>query len=255
MRIIDIHTHPVFFGEGASKTEANRLVAYARGLGVERMVVLGDVLAHGPSPDAEQIAALNDTTARLRDWHPDFYIPFCYLNPTLGEKPLRQELDRRLEDGFQGIKLEIANNARDRVMTPLMKAAASAGIPVLQHTWASLGTKARRTHSDPADTCLLARRFPDVKLIMAHLYGFGPRGVLEAKGLDNLYIDTSACLPFAGLIEYAVEKLGPDRILYGSDIPIRELGQCIGRVTGAEISDDDKSKILFHNARELLTLG
>lgn len=255
MKIIDVHAHPVFFGAGKTRPEADRLVRYAQSLGIEKMVCLGDVLVHGPSPDHTQIRAINEQTRQLMAWHPDFFIGFCYLNPTLGEKQLRSELERCLATGFQGIKLEIANNARDRVMTPLMRAAAQHGIPVLQHTWDTLGKPMRKTHSDPKDTCLLARRFPDVKIIMAHLYGFGTRGVLEALSLPNLYIDTSSCLPFAGLIEYAVEKLGPERILYGSDIPIRELGQCIGRVTGSDISTADKKRILYSNAHTLFNLA
>lgn len=255
MKIIDVHAHPVFFGKGKTKPETDKLVAYAKSLGIEKMVCLGDVLVHGPNPSAEQLEAINTQSEQLLAWHPDFFIPFCYLNPTLGEKSLRSELDRCIAAGFQGIKLEIANNARDPVMEPLMRAAAEHDIPVLQHTWDTLGKAMRKTHSDPSDTCLLARRFPDTKVIMAHLYGFGVRGVLEAIGLPNLYIDTSSCLPFAGLIEYAVEKLGPDRILYGSDIPLRELGQCIGRVTGSDISPSAKEKILYSNAHTLFKLA
>ncbi len=251
MRIIDIHTHPVFNNEGSSKEEAERLVAYAKSLGIERMVALGDVLLYGPTPDAEQIASINDTTEKLLHWYPDFFIGFCYLNPLLGETALRRELDTRLENGFRGIKLEIANNARDPAMKPLMKAAENANIPVLQHTWAQ-SKRLPKSHSDPADTSLLARRFPNVQVIMAHLFGFGIRGVLEAKGIPNLYVDTSSCLPFSGLVEFAVEKLGAERILYGSDLPIRELGQCIGRISGSDITSDQKRAILFENARQLL---
>ncbi|MDQ8198022.1 amidohydrolase family protein [Pelagicoccus enzymogenes] len=255
MKIIDVHTHPVFFGKGKTKPEVDQLVAYSKSLGIEKMVCLGDVLVHGPCPSAKELRAINEQTRQLLAWYPKFFIGFCYLNPTLGEKAIRQELDRCLAEGFQGIKLEIANNARDAVMTPLMRAAAAHDIPVLQHTWDTLGKPMRKTHSDPKDTCLLARRFPDVKIIMAHLYGFGLRGVLEAQDLPNLYIDTSSCLPFAGLIEYAVEKLGPERILYGSDIPIRELGQCIGRVTGSDIDESAKRKILYSNAHTFLNLA
>ncbi|EDY83046.1 Amidohydrolase family [Verrucomicrobiia bacterium DG1235] len=232
----------------------DQLVRYSRSLGIEKMVCLGDVLVHGPSPTAKQLRSINDQTRQLLTWHPDFFIGFCYLNPTLGEKPIRSELDRCVEAGFRGIKLEIANNARDPVMRPLMKAAEQSSLPVLQHTWDTLNKPMRKTHSDPKDTCLLAKRFPSVTVIMAHLYGFGIRGILEAQDLPNLYIDTSSCLPFAGLLEYAVEKLGPERILYGSDIPIRELGQCIGRVTGADIDEDAKKRILYSNSNTLLNL-
>ncbi|KAF0093255.1 MAG: Amidohydrolase family [Puniceicoccaceae bacterium 5H] len=252
MRIIDIHTHPVFFGDGAQREQVDKLVRYARSLGIERMVALGDVLYHGPTPTPEQMAEINDTTHQLMQWYPHFFIGFCGLNPLWGEPPVRAELERCVAHGFRGIKLEISNNARDRVMKPLMKAAEDFGVPVLQHTWDTKGKAMRQQHSDSSDTALLARRHPNVKVIMAHLYGIGVRGILEAKHLPNLYIDTSSCLPVAGLVECAIEQLGDDRLLYGSDLPIRELGQCIGRVSGAAISEAAKHKVLFQNACELL---
>lgn len=255
MRIIDIHTHPVFQKQGATRSEIDNLVAYSRSLGIEKMISLGDVVAYGLNPNEQQLKSINDTTKRIMKWHPDFFIGFCHLNPTLGEKPLRQELDRCVKLGFKAIKLEAANNARDAVMRPLMKAAEEYNLPVLQHSWDTKNQKRRIIHSDSSDTCLLAHRHPNVKVIMAHLFGIGVRGILEAKGLSNLWIDTSAATPIAGLIETAVETLGADRLLYGSDLPIRELGQCIGRITGADIEAKAKKKILFKNAQRLLQIS
>jgi predicted TIM-barrel fold metal-dependent hydrolase len=65
-----------------------------------------------------------------------------------------------------------------------------------------------------------ARRFPNVRVIMAHLTGCGVRGVLAARDCDNLLVDTSGAAPEAGIVAYAVEKLGVERVLYGSDAPI-----------------------------------
>ena len=254
-RIIDIHTHPVFFEKEISMPKIDRLVRHARGLGVAKMISLGDVLKFGPKPNAAQLRTLNDETHALMMRHPGFFIGFCYLNPLLGEKALRKELDRCVDGmGFKGIKLEIANNASHPSMKPLMKAAEEKGIPVLQHTWATQHQRMRQTHSDAIDTCGLARRHPNTRVIMAHLFGIGHRGVLEAVGLDNLVVDTSSCLPFAGLVEFAVEKLGADRVVYGSDLPIRELSACIARVTAAEIPESAKPKILFENAARWLGL-
>lgn len=253
MRIIDIHTHPIFMGEGAAPDEIDELVRYSQSLDIERMVALGDVLRYGERPSPDQITAINDETRQLVLRHPDFFVAFCYLNPRHGEKIARQELDARLAQGFRGIKLEIANNASDfKLMDPIMRAAREARVPVLQHTWDTRAKPMRANHSDPIDTCRLARRHPDVTVIMAHLYGFGLRGAIEAEDLPNVLIDTSSCLPFAGLLEAAVEKVGGDRILYGSDLPLRELGQCIGRVLGSAIPEEAKRLILYQNAARLL---
>jgi len=255
MRAIDIHTHPVFFGKGHSRREANEFAAYGLAHGVERMVALGDVLVFGRRPNAKQLVIINDQTADLMRWRPDYYIGFCCLNPTLGERAVRREVERCVGGlGFRGLKLEVTNNARDACMKPLMRAAEEWGVPVLQHTWSMTNIHQRSYHSDPEDTALLARRFPNVQVIMAHLTGCGYRGVLEAKGVDNLVVDTSGAFPEAGILDYALEHLGADHVVYGSDLPIRESSVTIGRTVDTAKNAADCEKMLYGNARRLLGL-
>lgn len=236
-------------GEGRSKPEVKRLVARSRRFGIERMVALGDVLVYGPTPNGKQLKAINDETAQLIAWAPDFFIGFCYLNPKLGERAVRAEVDRCVgEFEFRGLKLEIANNARDACMKPVMEAAEAYDIPVLQHTWSQTKLRLRSQHSDPEDTCLLAKRFPNTRVIMAHLTGCGYRGVLAARGIDNLWIDTSGATPEAGIVDHVVSNLGSGRILYGSDLPIRDLPAAIGQIAGAPILEKDRDAIFHENA-------
>ena len=47
---------------------------------------------------------------------------------------------------------------------------------------------------------------------MAHLTGCETRGVLAIKDLPNVFLDTSGGPPVEGLVEYAVDQLGPDRV-------------------------------------------
>jgi len=223
---------------------------------VEHMVALGDVLLFGPHPDERQMRLINDQTAELLRARPNYFTGFCFLNPTLGERAVAAEIERCIGGlGFRGLKLEISNNARHPCMKPLMRAAAHWGVPVLQHTWSMTHIRQRHLHSDPEDTALLARRFPDVQVIMAHLTGCGYRGVLEAKGIDNLVVDTSGGYPESGILDYALEHLGADHIVYGSDLPIRETSVTLHRVLATRMSDAEREKILYSNAARLLNLG
>lgn len=232
------------------------LARRARRFGIVHMVSLGDVLLYGARPNAAQLRAINDETAEVMAAVPGFFTGFCYLNPRLGAKAVEREVARCVgELGFGGIKLEIANNAADdRLMAPVMAAAARFDVPVLQHSWSQTVVKQRSFHTDPEDTCLLARRHPTVRIIMAHLTGCGFRGVRAARGLRNLWVDTSGAAPEAGIVEYAVEHLGADRVLYGSDSPIRDFPVAIARVTGAEIPARTQRALLYDNARKLLRL-
>ena len=253
--IIDIHTHPVFMGDGRSTTEVKALVRRAKRFGIQKMIALGDVLYYGASPSRKQIQTLNNETAKIVSIAPRFFIGFCYLNPTLGERAVRNEVDRCVGGkGFKGLKLEIANNARDTCMKPVMEAGEAYDVPVLQHAWSQTKIKKRSFHSDPEDTCLLAKRFPNTRVIMAHLTGCGFRGVLAARGIDNLWVDTSGGSPEAGIVEHAVTNLGSKRVLYGSDLPIRDLPAAIGQVSGSPISSGDKENVFYQNAAKLLKL-
>lgn len=253
MRIFDIHTHPIWHQGGKTPAEENRLIRHCRDLGITRVNMLGDVSRYGWCQDAAQIAEINDDSIALTARHPDFYSFFCYLNPTLGERAVMREVERCVKHGVRGIKLEKANNAADPCMQHVAKAARKFDLVVLQHSW-SMDThdKAQGAQSDPAHTAMFARRNPDVKVIMAHLVGCGYRGVLAVKDLPNVWVDTSGGYPEAQIIEYAVEHLGAERVLFGSDLPIRECSVKIGAVTGAAISKTAQQSILYDNAARLL---
>lgn len=256
MRVIDVHTHPVFKGLNWGYAGLRQTIAHGRRHGIVHMIVLGDVLLYGATPNAEQLRKINNDTAQLAREHPDYFTAFVYLNPLLGERATMAEAERCVaKPGFRGIKLEIANNASHSAMRHVAKAARTFNLPVLQHSWSTTNIHDRKHQSDPADTCLFARRFPDVRIIMAHLTGIGFRGVLEAKGLSNVWVDTSGGYPEEGLIEFAAEHLGADHVLYGSDLPIRENSVTINRILGAKISAADKQKMLFGNTARLLNLS
>ena len=253
MRIFDVHTHPTFEATRTDRKSISDLVSYSKSLGVEGMVVLGDVLLYGRTPTAAEVQSINDKTAELMSWFPDYFHGFCFLNPLLGRRFVHDETDRCIgELGFKGIKLEICNNARDEAMGPVMEQAARHNVVLLQHTADQSIIQQREYHTDPADTAWLGRQYPHVDIIMAHLTSVGRRGVMEIADVPTVWIDTSAFQPVSGLVEYAVQKLGVDRVLYGSDLVIRDLPTQIGRVTSAAISDAEKQKILFDNSIQLV---
>lgn len=254
MPFIDVHTHPLLRQDQRGRSGAAQLIRRARAHGIGHLVVLGDVLAFGRSPTEAQIRLINDETFGLMQAYPGVVTGFCHLNPTLGGRAVRREVARCAERGFRGLKLEIANNARDACMRPLMAEAEARNLVVLQHAWSMTKIRERSFHTDPEDVATLARRFPAVRIIMAHLTGCGVRGVRAVEDCPNVWVDTSGAAPEAGIVEYAVERLGADRVLYGSDVPIRDFGVALARITGSRLTAAAKKKILGDNARALLRL-
>jgi predicted TIM-barrel fold metal-dependent hydrolase len=124
---------------------------------------------------------------------------------------------------------------------------------VLHHAWYKTGSRAFN-ESTPADIADLASRFPDVTIIMAHLSGGGVQGIHDVKPHSNVYVDTSGSQPVSGMVEYAVHVLGSQRIVYGSDAPIRDFSSQIGRIRGASITEKQRDRILCSNAKKIFRL-
>ena len=245
--IIDIHVHMPAKDRG----KVNKILTEARSLGISRLCNLGD-WPLGATPD--QVVSANNHTMRLARWRPDVFVGFCFLNPNHATNFLLKEITRCVENGnLKGIKLEVERNARSRRLDPIMQACARLNIPVLHHAWYKTVGKVL-DESTPADIADLAARHPDTKIIMAHLTAVGIRGVLDIQSYSNVYVDTSGSQPFSGIVEYAVEKLGVERVLYGSDAPIRDFSCQLGRIYGAKISRRDRDRILGLNAKKLLKL-
>jgi predicted TIM-barrel fold metal-dependent hydrolase len=254
MFAIDTHTHPLLRDDQRDRAGAAQLIRRAKAHGIGHIVVLGDVLGFGPRPSEKQLRTINDETFWLMQRYPGYVTGFCYVNPRLGARAVTREVERCAARGFRGIKLEIANNARDACMRPVMVAAERHGLIVLQHAWSMTKIRQRSFHTDPEDVATLAQRFPNVRIIMAHLTGCGVRGVLAVKECPNVIVDTSGAAPEAGLVEYAVAQLGAERVLYGSDVPIRDFAVALSRITGTQLDARTKRKILHDNARQLLRL-
>jgi len=261
--IIDVHTHPTR-QEGdriLSPEEAGRVLLREMDLaGVTVSALLGFNVTPGKS--IEQLREINDYSVAIVCAYPDRLFALAFVNPRLPRAEVERELDRCLSNpAFKGIKLELDMNCRDRQIDYVAEKAREYNVPVLQHSWYVncwlMGENQRRNQqhrSEPHDVACLARRFPDVRFIMAHLEGCGVRGILDVADCPNVWIDTSGSQPFSGTIEYGIETLGAERILFGSDIPFRCYESQYGRIIGSRMSDADRTRILYRNAAALFNI-
>lgn len=251
--IIDCHIHlrSKDCRYGAAEVAACRQLA--RRAGIDRAIYLFNLAdSGGYDPSPADVRRSNDLGLRLVTEHPDFFLGFCYLNPAHEPAESLAEIDRCIGHGpLCGIKLWVSVRADDSRLDPIMTQAAALGVPVLHHAWYK-ATHYAFNESTPAQIACLARRHPTVPIIMAHLGGGGWRGVQDVKSCPNVVVDTSGAQPQAGLVEYAVRQLGVDRVVFGSDWPIRDFAAQKARITGARLSRAEKNKILGQNIARLL---
>ena len=89
-----------------------------------------------------------------------------------------------------------------------------------------------------------------MKLIIAHLASEEYVEAIAKARFGNIYADTSGSGgSLNNILEYAVEKVGSEKILFGSDT--YSLAYAYPRVALAEFSMSDKENILWKNALKL----
>jgi len=181
------------------------------------------------------------------------YIPFAWLNhkiPNVVEK-----LEDYVQRGFKGLKLHPIldhYNLLNPKIEPIIDTATHLRIPIMIHTgWGPNGSV--------KDVGELAEEYTDAKFIIAHMkeeWGVNRRlsHIKIASKHDNVWLECSYA-EHPRRIAQAVEQLGSDRILFGSDFPFDGgIDWAMTKVTFAPITEEDKRKILGENALQLLNL-
>lgn len=110
---------------------------------------------------------------------------------------------------------------------------------------------------DVVDLIKYKRKHPDLKLIIAHLFGL-EIFIKENLVDNNLYFDIS---PLQLVSDYrlkkAIDYVGIDKVLLGTDTPYGakdNLSKSINRITKLDLSKEDKALILGLNMKKLLNL-
>lgn len=182
-------------------------------------------------PDAEVAAYVKTAPERL--------IGFLSLDPTQpGWQEELEEGHRRL--GLKGIKLMpmyagFLPNSRE--LDPLWEYASRHGLPVLCHTGTTFVRQAPLACTLPRLIDDVAIRFPDVRIIMAHLsHPYEGECVVTIRKHPNVYADCSALhyRPFQLyhslmlLQEYGVWH----KLLFGSDYPFTTVAASLEGMRG-----------------------
>jgi predicted TIM-barrel fold metal-dependent hydrolase len=158
------------------------------------------------------------------------------------------------ETAVVGIKIHPAIHrcpADDDRYRPVWEFAATAGLPILTHSWCVSDYNPTQKYAQPDLFAGYVREFPGVTLILGHAgvrYEGHLAAVRLAQAYPNVYVDLAGDVYAQGLIEYLVAQLGARRILYGSDLTWLDPRPALGMILDADISSADKTRILRDNA-------
>jgi predicted TIM-barrel fold metal-dependent hydrolase len=277
--IVDVHSHyfryPDFFTE-EFKQQSRR----ARN-GVETDLTVRWEEYHATAKEADRTIVFGAKAKLSGQWvpdrevanyvaqHPDKLIGFLTVDPTQpGWRDEMVEGHRHL--GMKGIKLlpmYAGFRPNDPELDDLWKYATQNGLPVLLHTGTTFISNAPLECTMPRLIDDVAIRFPDVKIVMAHLgHPWEGECIVTIRKHDNVFADCSALhyRPYQLyhslmlLQEYGVWH----KLLFGSDYPfttvtasltgMRKLNDMLQGTALPRLNMDEMEKMFHRDTLKLL---
>jgi predicted TIM-barrel fold metal-dependent hydrolase len=243
-------------------------------LGVDMLVL------HSTANRADSCRELNDRTAKLCRDYPGRIVGLAAVPLPYPQEAVR-EVDRAISDlGLKGLKIYPRAQKvtlDQQSIRPILARAAELDVPVLAHCtplpMAYSGYHGQYVSIDNTAGNLgrlffsgVFSEIPELKIIGAHLGAgmvFYKDFLLEvnpgwARYFDNIYYDLSG-YPFSEkMIKAAIDIVGEDHLLFGSDYPLvgtEVVGRLIAKIRGFDLGEEVKDKILGGNVARLLGIG
>lgn len=240
-QIFDTHTHIGEAAHSGRRYTADNLLREMDGFGIERSVVI-------PFPVVEDHRRQHDIIGQACNAHPDRFTGAACLSPFLPAEEFRNEVRRcREQYGFRALKLQpqyhglnpLSNASDSFFETALMNELA-----VIVHTGSGLPFSAPSLYMMPA------RKFPELKIVLAHCGGgiFVHEAILAALFCPNIFLELSSLMPHQVL--EVLKHVPSQRLMIGSDLP-ESVSTEIGKILTLNIDAEDKRNILNKTAAEV----
>lgn len=189
-------------------------------------------------------AVANRAVARIVAAQPERFYGFAFIHAIHDRGRVAALVREAVEDfGFVGLKV---HRHDARISREICAAARAYGLPVLYDVMGEVSTVE-----------LLATEYPDVNFVIPHLGSFADDWAAQLAFLDpltrhpNVYTDTSGVRRF-DLLEEAVRRAGPSKVLFGSDGPWLHPGVELAKVAALGLSPTEEQLILGGNFLRLI---
>jgi len=280
--IIDAHTH--LFPEKIRKNREQffsdepafkklYLSPKSRLLGAEEMLasmdaeqVVKSVIFGFPWKNEAHFKRHNDYIGEVVNRYPGRFIGLGCFDPF--SNGAAEETQRCLqENGLSGIgELAFYQTGIDRSslarLEPVMEICRNCNLPVLIHTNEPIGHQyPGKTPNTLAQIYQLVVTFPKNKIVLAHwgggLFFFSLLKKEVKQRLEHVYFDTAASpyLYDVNVYRLAIELVGVEKILFGSDFPLLPPARYFDEMKAAGLSEAEMQLICGGNAAELFNLN
>ncbi len=249
---IDSHVHVSLWRKGPE----DNLEFFER-LGFTRMYISRPVTAKEAPPEA--FIKSNEMMYEAMKNYSGKMVGMFTVN-ALYQKESLEEIKRRVDQGFVGLKAYYHVKINDPLFYPIIEKMIDLKMIMLVHAEATLGTGGYRMKYDkkrmpntsvPEDFADIAKRYPEAMFQYAHTGG-GPDWEYACKVLKNcpnVYVDISGSNNEENMINFAVKELGEDRVLFGTD---NMYFQGVANVIASDLTEVQRRKIFFDNYNNIL---
>ena len=251
IEIIDLHAHlGPYFNMHIPLSDAYNMIRLMDRCGIDKTVV-------SPTPGiCSDLVYGNNLMLDAVKTHRGRLYGACIVNGNYPELSV-DELNRC----FAGDKHVVMIKAHpfltyckmnDRRMKGIYEFAAERKLFIVVHTWLD-----NDLYGNQDIFAEVAKDYPDIRWVMGHSGGpYGSYHAVEiAREIQNVFLDLTLSMCPARQIEFFVKEVGADRILFGTDNPFIDPRPQIGRLCLAEISHEDRVKIMGGNARRYIEFG
>jgi predicted TIM-barrel fold metal-dependent hydrolase len=254
--IIDSHLHVFFSKKQPWRPLVEETLHHMDLAGINQTCLLPDPQWTGtfyPSKDEMRFQA--ETISEIVSAFPGRFLPMLFICPLLPHDFTLDLMERYMLNGpLVGAKFHVSLYADDDKYEPIYSFLERHDLPLLFHAWYKT-VEHYAYESNPSHIAVAARKHPNLRILMAHLTGSKLRGIMDIKKYPNVSIDTSGSQPEEGYLQRALEELGPDRVLYGSDYPIRAFSTQLARIESVEMRKEAREKVLYGNAQRFFRKG
>lgn len=258
MRIWDSHYHGFLTGGNPVK-QHEQMMPYVDRMGIERIISLevGGTLGDPLSP-----SKFDDKINQIIEKNKDMITGITPIEPGYPYESCKK-MKQWIQSGpCIGIKYVGGNEFGITCDHPnsdvIIELAGELGAVIYIHTWIKVGGNPRYAgggnisgESTPMDVAKLAERFPDVPMICGHQGGDWELGIRAIRPHENVSLEFSGALPTSGAVDFAVNELGTDRLVWGGHGPSRSYANELSKVYDADLSEEERMKILGRNYRRL----
>ncbi|PZF82925.1 amidohydrolase family protein [Jiangella anatolica] len=240
--IIDVHGHwgPWFFHTDVADAAVNLRVMDECGIDVQ-LVSAVEAVVYDPLTGNPALLPVLEAQPRLRG--------LLVVDPRDLDLAASQ-LSSLLPTGlFVGAKIHThyaGSPGGSAAMADALTLLASYDLPVLVHTWGE----------EIVDLADVVARVDGARVVAAHLGGPSwPLAPEAARRSDRIWFEPCWSTPAPGRIRWVLDRIGPERLMFGSDATLIHPAVTLGAIRAAELSPVEEELVMWRNAAELFGLG